>query len=556
MEFAAMLLQSALVILFLMVVYTKFWRKSATSNPSSATYYTSTNNKRKGAPPVAAGAKPILGHLHMLMGDELPHHVLGKLADKHGPAFLIHVGPHPELVVSSWELAKECFTTNDKCFTNRPSNKAFKYLTYDEASVGFAPYGPLWIEMRKVSKSNLLSNQRIQMQKQVRATEVDAFFNELYQSCSTPNNYDTTSSTSSYDKDGTVVGRGPVIVEMNKWFEELTLNLVTRMVSGKEHVGTNARRGDSEAKYYKKVIDDAAHFMGNLVISDIFPSLGWLDYLLGHDGSMKKTGKELDSIFSSWVKEHQQKRKVQGSSNKDPEEDFIDITLSAIEESQLHGLDTETFIKSICVGMILGGSDTTSVALTWVLSLLLNNRDILEKAQDELDQHVGKERKVDDSDINNLVYLGAIVKESMRLYQVGPLIEREATEDCNIGGFHVKKGSRLMVNIWKVQQDPTVWSDPSEFRPERFLSGNLGMDVKGQHFELIPFGSGRRMCPGLGFALNVIHLVLARLLHSFDLATPLNAKVDMTETSSVTNYKGTPLQVLLTPRLKSTLYDN
>ncbi|KAF9600417.1 hypothetical protein IFM89_009332 [Coptis chinensis] len=142
----------------------------------------------------------------------------------------------------------------------------------------------------------------------------------------------------------------------------------------------------------------------------------------------------------------------------------------------------------------------------------------------------------------------------MRLYQVGPLIEREATHDCNIGGYHVKAGSRLLVNIWKVQQDPTLWSDPSEFRPERFLDGNSKMDVKGQHFELIPFGSGRRMCPGLLFALNVIHLVLARLLHSFDLATPMNAKVDMTETSSVTNYKGTPLQVLLTPRLGFKLY--
>ncbi|KAF9600188.1 hypothetical protein IFM89_005012 [Coptis chinensis] len=540
-----MILQLVLAFLAVFVLYTKFWYKSAPSKSST------TNYKRRNVAPVAGGAKPILGHLQMLMGGELPHHVLGKLADKYGPAFMIQIGPHPELVVSSWELAKECFTTNDKYFTNRPSNMAMKLLTYDQASVGFAPYGPLWVEMRKVSKSNLLTSQRIQMQNQVRASEVGAFFNELYQLCSTSN--DTTCTVT----DGAIgheVGQGSVIVEMNKWFEELTLNVVTRMVSGKQNYGTKARLGLNEAKHFKKVIDDAAQFMGNLVISDIFPSLGWLDYMLGHVGAMKKTAKELDSIFGSWVDEHQQKRKRVSSNAENGEQDFIDLTLSMMEEIQLHGTDPETFIKSICVGVILGGSDTTSVALTWVLSLLLNNRDILKKAQDELDQHVGKDRNVEDSDINNLVYLGAIVKESMRLYQVGPLIEREATHDCNIGGYHVKAGSRLLVNIWKVQQDPTLWSDPSEFRPERFLDGNSKMDVKGQHFELIPFGSGRRMCPGLLFALNVIHLVLARLLHSFDLATPMNAKVDMTETSSVTNYKGTPLQVLLTPRLGFKLY--
>ncbi|KAF9600416.1 hypothetical protein IFM89_009331 [Coptis chinensis] len=295
-----MILQLVLAFLAVFVLYTKFWYKSAPSKSST------TNYKRRNVAPVAGGAKPILGHLQMLMGGELPHHVLGKLADKYGPAFMIQIGPHPELVVSSWELAKECFTTNDKYFTNRPSNMAMKLLTYDQASVGFAPYGPLWVEMRKVSKSNLLTSQRIQMQNQVRASEVGAFFNELYQLCSTSN--DTTCTVT----DGAIgheVGQGSVIVEMNKWFEELTLNVVTRMVSGKQNYGTKARLGLNEAKHFKKVIDDAAQFMGNLVISDIFPSLGWLDYMLGHVGAMKKTAKELDSIFGSWVDEHQQKEK-------------------------------------------------------------------------------------------------------------------------------------------------------------------------------------------------------------------------------------------------------
>ncbi|KAF9589183.1 hypothetical protein IFM89_019692 [Coptis chinensis] len=522
----------ALTVVYIYVLYSK----SARSNAGSC-----SSTKRSNNAPVVAGAKPIIGHLHMLMGNELPHQVLGKLADEYGPAYMIRIGEHRELVLSSWELAKECFTTNDKFFLTRPFNKAMKYLTYDQASVGFQPYGPLWVEMRKVGKSNLLSNQRVQFsQKQARKSEFDAFFNELYQLCSV-------------SKDE----KCPVPLEMNKMFFELTLSVVTRMVSGKQNVGTKARHGDSEAKLYKRVIDKAAYFTGNLVFSDMFPSLGLLDHLLGHESAMKKTAKELDSIFSSWVEEHQQKRKGWKSAGKkeDEEQDFVDLTLSMMEETNLHGVDADTFVKSLCVAMILGGSDTSSVILTWVLSLLLNHHDVLKKARDEIDQQVGNERTVDDLDLNNLVFLKAVVKEAMRLFQAGPLLEREATEDCTIGGFHVKAGTRILVNIWKVQLDPAVWSDPTEFRPERFLTTNSGIDVKGQHFELIPFGSGRRMCPGFSFALQVIHLAIARLIHSFDLATPMNEKVDLTETSSVTNYKATPLQVLLTPRLASKHYN-
>ncbi|KAF9589184.1 hypothetical protein IFM89_019693 [Coptis chinensis] len=137
--------------------------------------------------------------------------------------------------------------------------------------------------------------------------------------------------------------------------------------------------------------------------------------------------------------------------------------------------------------MILGGSDTTSMTLSWILSLVLNNSEVLSKAKNELDQLVGDERKVGDSDILNLVYLRAIVKESMRLFQGVPL-SREVKEDCNIGGFSVKAGARVLVNVWKVQQDPSVWFAPSEFRLERFVTNNLGMDVRGQQFELLPFG--------------------------------------------------------------------
>lgn len=182
---------------------------------------------------------------------------------------------------------------------------------------------------------------------------------------------------------------------------------------------------------------------------------------------------------------------------------------------------------------------------------------MLKKAQEELDTHVGKERNLDESDVKNLVYLQAIIKETMRLYPAAPLaVTHQAMESCSINGYDVPAGTWLIPNLWKVQRDPRVWSDPEDFRPERwFLTSHANVDFRGQNFEYIPFGSGRRSCPGISFAMQVMHLTLARLLHGFDVVSPLGEPLDMTEGEGITMPKATPLQVLITPRLPSKLYE-
>lgn len=172
----------------------------------------------------------------------------------------------------------------------------------------------------------------------------------------------------------------------------------------------------------------------------------------------------------------------------------------------------------------------------------MNNNHALKRAQEELDlKDVGKDRWVEESDIKDLVYLQAITKESLRLYPPVPLsVPHKATEDCHVCGYHLHKGTRLIVNVWKL--------------PERFVSNHANMDASGQHFEFAPFGLGRRSCPGYTFALQVSHLTLARLLHGFELTTPLNIPVDMTKGLGITMPRATLLEVLVTPRLSSQLY--
>jgi len=220
----------------------------------------------------------------------------------------------------------------------------------------------------------------------------------------------------------------------------------------------------------------------------------------------------------------------------------------------IYVLSRKTQEKSfVCIlqDILASSVDTITVMLTWALSLLLNNPHALQKAQEEIDKQVGNDRQVDDSDINKLVYLQAIVKETLRLYPAAPLAApRQFSEDCTLAGYHVPKGTWLMVNLWKIQHDPEIWPDPFEFRPERFLDEtHMHVDVKGRNFELIPFSAGRRYCPGIGLTLQILHIVLATLLQNFDISTLNDEPVDMTESAGLINDKASPLEVHIVPRL-------
>ncbi|KAJ0024021.1 hypothetical protein Pint_08875 [Pistacia integerrima] len=461
----------------------------------------SNSNSTKGPKaPEAAGKWPVIGHLPVLAGSQLPHFTLGALADKYGPVFCIRVGVYPALVVSSWEVAKELFTTYDVDVSSRPKLTTGKLLGHNYANFGFSPYGAYWREMRKITAVELLSNRRLDLLKHVRATEVEHALKEIYKLWTKARN------ESSH-----------VLVETKQWFGDLNLNVILRMVAGKRYFGADAATDEKEVRRCRKAMREFFDLAGLFVVRDALPFLGWLD-IGGYEKAMKKTFKELDSLVEEWLEEHRRKKEA-----------------------------GET--------IIVGATDTTTVNLTWALSLLLNNHYALEKVQEELDSVVGKERLLSESDVDKLVYLQAVVKEALRLYPAGPLGGgREFTKDCTISGYYVPKGTRLLLNIWKIQTDPQVWSDPLEFKPERFLTTHKDIDVKGQHFELIPFGCGRRACPGISFGLQMTHLALASLLHAFDITTPSSAPVDMTGTPGMTNIRATPLEILVKPRLSHHLY--
>ncbi|KAF2284548.1 hypothetical protein GH714_026386 [Hevea brasiliensis] len=309
---------------------------------------------------------------------------------------------------------------------------------------------------------------------------------------------------------------------------------------------------DEKGRPIGEVMREFMYFAGASVPSDLIPFLGWTEFMYGSVKSMKKINKELDSIIDAWVQEHELRRL---NGEVETKQDFIDVLLSAVQDDSQFGNSRETVIKATIMTLIVGGSDTTSITMIWMLANLLNNRRELQLAQEEIDQKVGRDRPVEESDVENLVYLKAIIKETLRLYPAGPLaVPREAMEDCTLCGYHIPKGTRFLTNLWKLHRDASVWPNPEEFKPDRFLTTHTHVDLLGQNFELVPFGSGRRSCPGLNFALQVVQLGMARLLQGFNFTTPNNEPVDMTESLTLSLCKETPLEVMLTPRLAPELY--
>ncbi|KAL7584249.1 hypothetical protein Lser_V15G41976 [Lactuca serriola] len=495
------------------------------------------NNTRKGIKLVApepSGALPFLGHLHFLRGQAPLARVLGKIADEYGPVYTLRLGSRQALVVSSWQMVKECFTTNDRNFAARPNMATSRHMVYNKA--GFAlESGPYWREIRKLVTLELFTSHGLEKFKNVRSSEVTNFINGL--SLFSQKNANEAS-----------------VIDMGKWFENITFNITIKILAGKRFSITGSSEGNNEDLHVHEAIKKGMYLMGVFIVSEFFPYLEWMD-IGGYVKAMKQVAKEVDGVIGKWLDEHVERRKEYDG---EKEADFMDVMLSTLsKDAEMFGHGRETIIKATTMVLMIGGSESTALTLTWALSLLLNNPHILKAAQKELDMIVGKRKWVEESDIKNLRYLQAILKESLRMYPPGPLAPpHEAIEDCYIGGYHISKGTRLIVNIWKLHRDPQIWSDPHDFRPERFLEEHSDINYQGQNFEYIPFSTGRRVCPAITLAFEVVHLTLARLLQGFDLSTPMGKPVDMSEGLGIALTKVRPLEVIITPRLSPELYQH
>nr|XP_016500510.1 PREDICTED: cytochrome P450 71A1-like [Nicotiana tabacum]XP_016500511.1 PREDICTED: cytochrome P450 71A1-like [Nicotiana tabacum] len=212
------------------------------------------------------------------------------------------------------------------------------------------------------------------------------------------------------------------------------------------------------------------------------------------------------------------------------EGDIVDLLLQ-LKKEQLTPIDlTMEDIKGILMNVLVAGSDTSAAATVWAMTALIKNPKAMEKVQLEIRKSVGKKGIVSEEDVQNMPYFKAVIKEIFRLYPPAPLlVPRESMEKTILEGYEIRPGTIVHVNAWAIARDPEIWKNPDEFIPERFLNSDI--DYKGQDFELLPFGAGRRGCPGIALGVASMELALSNLLYAFDWELPNGVKKEDIDTN-------------------------
>nr|ARQ79447.1 flavonoid 3',5'-hydroxylase [Nelumbo nucifera] len=463
---------------------------------------------------------PIIGALPLLGG--MPHVALARMAKQYGPVMYLKMGTCGMAVASTPDAARAFLKTLDLNFSNRPPNAGATHLAYNAQDMVFADYGPRWKLLRKLSNLHMLGGKALDDWAQVRTIELGHMLRAMNDACRR--------------------GEPVVVPEMLTY---AMANMIGQVILSRRVFATKG----SESNEFKDMVVELMTKAGLFNIGDFIPSIAWMD-LQGIEGGMKKLHKRWDGLISKMIFEH----KATAHERKG-KPDFLDVIYANRDNSDGERL-TETNIKALLLNLFSAGTDTSSSIIEWALAEMLNNPSILRRAHEEMDQVIGRNRRLEESGIAKLPYLQAICKETFRKHPSTPLnLPRVAIEACEVNGYYIPKGTRLSVNIWGIGRDPVVWENPLSFTPERFLSGrNAKIDPRGNDFELIPFGAGRRICAGTRMGIVLVEYILGTLVHSFDWRMPDGVELNLDEAFGLALQKAVPLSAMVTPRLAPTAY--
>ncbi|CAK7342430.1 unnamed protein product [Dovyalis caffra] len=488
--------------------------------------------------PPSPPAIPVIGHLHLIGS------VLAKsfqiLANRYGPLMQIRLGASTCVVASNAAVAKEIFKNQDLNFSSRPEFGSSEYFIYRGSRFVTAQYGDYWRFMKKLCMTRLLAVPQLDKFTDIRDEEKVKLV-ESVMGCA----------------------REGKLCDLSSELTALTNNTICRM-----SMSTRCSGSDNDADQIKRLVKTCLQLAGKLSLGDILGPFRIFDFS-GNGNKLVGALKEYDRLVERIITEHEEKAK-KGFVERE-RKDLMDILLEIYNdptaELKLSKNDIKSFLlvssfsftlqnyvdlphsyiylflqlwelltSTICVqDIFFAGTDTSSAAMQWAMGELINSPKAFKKLRDEINTVVGPDRLVKESDVPNLPYLRAVMRETLRLHPSAPLIIRECAEDCKINGSVIKAKTRVLVNVYAVMRDPESWTNPNEFMPERFMEsseekiGEHQMEFKGQNFRYLPFGSGRRGCPGASLAMMMMHAAVGALVQCFDWEVKDGKKVDLTQ---------------------------
>ncbi|XP_050219951.1 premnaspirodiene oxygenase-like [Mercurialis annua] len=439
---------------------------------------------------------PIIGNIHQLIGSP-PHHRLRDLAKKYGSIMHLQLGEISNIVISSPDAAKQVMKTHDIVFAQRPFILAASIITYNFTDIAFSPYSDYWRQLRKICILELLSAKRVQSFRSIREHEVSN-----------------------------------LIAEISSFSGEL-FNFSRKLFSLNYGVAARASFGKKckDQEEFIPLAEAMTNAAGGFGLADLFPSIKLLQLASGTTSKLMKLRDAADRIFDSIIEDHRGRKNRGEVRGEGEEDDLVDVLLRLQENGNSEFKLTTDNIKAVILDIFIAGSETSATTVEWAMSEMLKAPRVMKKAQEEIRRVVGNKTNVDETDIQELKYLKLIIKETLRLHPPSPLLlPRECRENCEINGYNIPVKSKVIVNAYAIGRDPTYWTDAETFYPERFHESSI--DFKGNNFEFIPFGSGRRMCPGILFGIANVELPLASFLFHFDWKLPEGMKpenLDMIE---------------------------
>ncbi|KAK9054441.1 hypothetical protein SSX86_025519 [Deinandra increscens subsp. villosa] len=455
---------------------------------------------------------PFLG-LVFVFTSELTHRTLAKLSSSFNakPLMAFSVGLTRFIISSHPDTAKEILNSSD--FADRPVKESAYELLFHRA-MGFAPYGDYWRNLRRISATYLFSPKRV--------AGFGSFRRDIGLKMA-----DQVSG--SMDQNG--------VVEVKKILHFASLNNVMMSVFGKSY---DEFGNGGDGYVLEKLVSEGYVLLGIFNWSDHFPVVSWFD-VQGVRRRCRDLVSKVNVFVGDIINEHREKRAGGGGAAAVHDGDFVDVLLDLESENKFSDAD----MIAVLWEMIFRGTDTVAILLEWILARMVLHPDIQTRAQSELESVVGN-RPVSDSDLDNLPYLQAIVKETLRVHPPGPLLSwaRLAIQDTHVGPHVVPAGTTAMVNMWAITHDERVWAEPNRFNPDRFLNEDVA--IMGSDLRLAPFGAGRRVCPGKAMGLATVHLWLAQLLQRFEWVEA--GPVDLSECLKLSLEMKKPLVCRAVPR--------